>query len=253
MYGNNSIYTGNSICSLSASAGDRISGSRSFDNNGATCSSSSEFGECGVLRDEDDEITTPNLWQRKSDRYHNPANATTLSQYNKINPFEGLTSSIATRETPKRIPQRPIITLPTNLYIHHNPQTTQPRSITTNSVISYILQIRIANGKEVRSGFARKVFHACENNSGSCKADAETEQGGVQRVELLGTGLGKSQVMLRWVTELNGGEKGDKSDGQDWEDNGDEEEEWEAEFCGSVGVGKAHVEDTEGVEIRIDI
>lgn len=58
--------------------------------------------------------------------------------------------------------------------------------------------------------------------------------------------------MLRWMAGMEGGEKGDGDDGQYREDNREENEEWDAEFCGAVGVGKVHIEDAEGVEVRIN-
>jgi hypothetical protein len=50
-----------------------------------------------------------------------------------------LTSSKPTRETPKRILQRRLITLPTNLYIDHDPQPAESCPKPPNSVLSYIL------------------------------------------------------------------------------------------------------------------
>jgi hypothetical protein len=51
---------------------------------------------------------------------------------------------------------------------------------------------------------------------------------------------------------MKGGKKGDGDDGQHGEDDGEEDEEREAEFCGPVGVGKVHIEDAKGVKIGVN-
>lgn len=151
-----------------------------------------------------------------------------------------LTRRVPTRKTPKPISQQPLIPLPTNLHIHHNPQPAHFRSKPSHRIFPYIIQIWIAHREEIRAGFSCEVFYSGENYGGGCEADTEAEERGVEGLEFL-------------AKASKGCEERDRDDGQDGEDDGDEDEEQEVKFCRSEGMGEGHVQDVEGVEIGVDI
>ena len=116
---------------------------------------------------------------------------------------------MSTRETPKRIPQRSLVTLLANLHIYLDPQPAKLSPKAPNSVLFYIRQIWIANGEKIRTGLTCEVLHASENHGGGCETDAEAEQGRVKVLEFLDAVLQERLIRFGLAARLKWGTEGD--------------------------------------------